>query len=115
MVLAMTEIYSVISYSASQRKHEFAVRLAVGAQRVDLLGMVLKEGMTTALVGVVFGSAAAVIATRALKSFLFGISPYDPIAFLTNVVLMLVICASGCLLPAVRASQTEPLSALKAE
>jgi putative ABC transport system permease protein len=115
MVLAMTGVYSVLSYSTSQRAHEFAVRLAVGAQRTHLLNIVFSEAMVTALAGIGIGAMGALMATKGLTSLLFGISPFDPTAFLGISILVLVVCGVGALIPALRASQTEPLKALKSE
>lgn len=115
LLLGILGIYGVISYTASQRIREIGIRLALGAQQGELLKMFVQQGLILAAVGVAGGAIAAMMLTRLMKALLFAISPLDP---LTYIAVALVLAAASCLasyLPARRASQVDPVEALRTE
>ncbi len=113
LVLAAVGIYSVIAYSVEQRRHEIGIRAALGAQRVQLLELVVKEGMTLAAFGIAAGLAVAAAGTRGMESLLFGIRPHDPAIFAGMAALLAVVALAASLVPALRAARVSPVSALK--
>src|SRR3989441_8977379 len=82
LILAAVGIYGVISYSVAQRTREFGVRIALGAQPADVLGIVLRRGLMLAIIGVVLGVGGALVLTRFLSTLLFGVTPTDPLTFI---------------------------------
>jgi putative ABC transport system permease protein len=108
-------IYGVIAYSVEQRTAEFGIRIAVGAQPEQLLGQVMKQGLTLGLVGVTIGLSSALILTRFLEGMLFGVSRSDPSSLATTAGVLTLVTALASLLPAFRAMQIEPLRALRYE
>jgi len=115
LLLASLGLYGVIAYSVSQRSRELGIRMAIGAQRGDVLRLVLREGLTTAGVGVVLGLIGALLATRLLKSMLFGVSATNPIIFAVNALILMAVALAACLIPARRASRIDPMEALRHE
>jgi putative ABC transport system permease protein len=115
VLLAMVGIYGVVAYSVAQRTGELGIRLALGAQRKDILRLVIKEGMQMALAGVGLGLIAAALLTRLMNSLLFGVSASDPLTFLVIALLLAGIALLACYLPARRAARVDPISALKYE
>jgi putative ABC transport system permease protein len=115
LLLGIVGIYGVISYSVSQRRREIGIRIALGAQRNTLKAMVVRQGMFLAGIGVVFGLAAAAILTRIMSSFLFEISPLDPVTYCAVSTSLLAAAALASYLPAHRASAVDPSDALRAE
>jgi putative ABC transport system permease protein len=113
--LAALGIYSVLSYAVSQRQQELSVRMALGAQPLDVLWLVVRQGLTLALVGGVVGGAGALALGRTLSSLLFGVSPVDIASFSAAIALSLVTATAACLLPARRAASIDPLRGLRAE
>lgn len=113
--LAAVGIYSIISFSVSERTREIGIRMALGAKRADVLRMVLGQGMTVAVVGIVVGLAIALGLTRLLTTLLFSISATDPATFFLVGVILTVIALMACYLPARRATRVDPLVALKEE
>jgi putative ABC transport system permease protein len=114
-VLAATGIYGVISFSVAQRTSEIGVRMALGARRVDVVWLVLKQGLALALAGAVFGAAAALAITRSMQGLLFGVSAFDMATFLTTAIGLIAIAAAACIAPASRAAAVDPVVALKYE
>jgi len=113
MLLAMLGIYGVTSYYVTQRTHEIGVRMALGAQIVDVLKLVLRRAMWLALVGIGIGVVGAVAVTRYLTSLLFGVKPIDTVTFVAVAVVLAVVVFVACLVPARRAAKIDPLEALR--
>ena len=115
LVLACVGIYGVISYLVSQRTHEIGVRMALGAERGDVLRLVLGHGARMALVGVAIGVGAALGLTRLMANQLFGVSAYDPLTFAAVALLLIVVAVAACYIPARRAMSVNPMIALRHE
>ena len=115
LLLAATGIYGVLSGSVSERMRELGIRAALGASRRDILGLVVKQGMRLTGLGVLLGLVGAVLASQALITLLFGVSRFDPITYAGVVLLLLVVAAIACWVPASRASNVDPAITLRAE
>ena len=108
-------LYGVIAYVAAQRVPELAIRMAFGAQPGDVLRLVLRHGVVLALVGIGVGLTAAFAVTRLLASLLYGLSPTDPATFAWVAIGLVTVTVVACLVPARRASQLDPMNALRLE
>jgi len=115
LLLAALGIYGMVSYSVSQRAHEMGIRMAVGAERWDVLRLVLGEGGKIALLGIGSGIAAALALTRLMSSLLFGVSAADPETFACVAALLALIAMAACYIPARRATRVDPMVALRHE
>jgi predicted permease len=115
LVLAAIGIYGVLSYNVGQRTKEIGVRMALGAQRIHVLQMVLRDGAWMTLAGVVLGAVFAFFATRLMSSVLFGVKPTDPVTFVSVAALLSTIALLACYVPAQRAMKVDPIEALRHE
>jgi len=114
-LLAIAGLYGVLSYAVSQRTNEFGIRLALGAQRRQVSGLVLKQAGTIVAIGSVIGIALAVAAGSLVRSMLFGLRPTDPLTFAGVTATLAITALAACLWPAWRATRVNPLTALKAD
>ncbi len=115
LALSCVGIYGVISYLVGERTREIGVRMALGAQRADVLRLVLRQGATMALAGVALGIALALGLTRLMSSQLFGVTPHDPLTFAAVGLVLIAVALAACYLPARRAATVDPIVALHAE
>jgi putative ABC transport system permease protein len=115
LAIAAAGIGGVMALAVSQRTHEIGVRMAIGARPAEIVRMILSQGMGLALVGVVIGVAGAFALTRAVKTFLFGVTPNDPATFLSVAAVLAAAALAACYLPARRAAKVDPLRALRTE
>ena len=115
LLLAGIGIYGVTAYTVARRTREIGIRVALGAPRRDIVGMILGQGMSIAGIGAALGSILAAAASQLLTGFLFGIPSLDPIPFAAAVMLLLPIGLAACYVPARRATKVDPLVALRYE
>jgi putative ABC transport system permease protein len=115
LLLAAIGVYGVISYSVAQQTRELGVRIALGAQPGDILGLVLRRGLLLASIGLVIGIGASLAATRLMTSLLYNVSATDPVTFATVGVLLIAVALAACWIPAQRAMRVDPVVALRNE
>jgi ABC-type antimicrobial peptide transport system permease subunit len=113
LVLATLGVYSVISYLVTQRTREIGVRVALGAQRGDVLGLILWEGVRLAIIGLVIGVVASLLLTRLLRGLVFGVSTTDPLAFGIVVLTLAIVALLAAYLPGRRAARVDPMDVLR--
>ena len=105
----------MIAYSVAQRTQEIGIRMAVGAQRRDVLELVLSGGLKLVALGIALGLTGAFALTRMLETMLFGVTAHDPVVFAGNAALLIVVAGVACAVPALRATRVDPIVALRAE
>ena len=115
LVLGALGLYGVLSYLVNQRTREIGVRLALGAQRRDVLRMVVSRGLALAGVGVAVGLLGALVLTRVMRGVLYGVTSSDPLTFVGVALVLLVVATIASVIPALRATRVDPLVALRAE
>jgi putative ABC transport system permease protein len=115
LVLAAVGVFGLISYSVTQRTREIGIRVALGASPRQVLLAVVREGLTLAIVGIAVGLVSAVLATRALSAFLFGVGTTDPATFSAVALLLLVVALAASYIPSRRALKVDPVVALRAQ
>jgi putative ABC transport system permease protein len=115
LILAVVGLYGVIAYSVSQRTREIGVRVALGARPHEVVTLILIQGFVLAATGVAIGVAAAVGATRAIRSLLFSVSATDPLIFVVAGTFIALVAALACYIPARRAALVNPVVALRAD
>ena len=115
LLLSAIGIFGMIAYAVSQRTHEFGVRMALGAQRQDVLQLVLGDGLKIAATGVFLGIGASFVVTRFMRSLLYAVGPNDPLTFAVVPLLFALVALAACYIPAHRASRVDPIVALRFE
>ena len=115
LTLAMLGIYGVMAYSVAQRTHEVGIRMALGAQKSNVLGLVIKNGMILTLIGIAIGLAIAFSLTRLMGALLFEVAPTDATTFAAVPILFIVVALIACYIPARRATKVDPVVALRYE
>jgi len=116
LILVTVGIYSVLAYTTAQRTHEIGVRMALGAERANVLRLVIIEGLRLVLAGVGVGLVVSLLLGRAVEALLWpGVKPYDPVTLASTVVLLLATGILACWIPARRAARVDPMVALRYE
>jgi predicted permease len=115
LVLACVGLYGVLSYNVTQRTGEIGIRIALGAQRGNVLGLILREALIVTLLGAAVGLAGTLAATRVMASMLYGVTPRDPATLAVAAAILLAVAALAAAIPAWRASRTDPITALRYE
>ena len=115
LLLSALGIYGVMSYSVARRTREIGIRMALGADRRDVLRLVLGQGLRLVGIGVALGVASGAALSRLLSSLLFGLSPFDPIAYVSVSLFLVAVALAATYLPARRATQVDPMIALRYE
>jgi len=115
LILGAAGVYGVISSVVSQRTREIGVRMALGADRGKILGLVLRQGLGLAGLGVAIGAVGSLAVNRLLGSMLFGVEPNDPLTLAAVATILLAVAGSACAIPAWRAARTQPVAALRYE
>jgi predicted permease len=113
LVLAAVGTYGVLSYLVTQRSQEIGIRMALGADRTDMLVLILRQGLILASAGLLLGVAGAMAAGQLMRTLLFNVSPIDPMTLAVVTVVMAVVAVFACLVPALRATRVDPLTTLR--
>ena len=115
LVLAAIGIYGVMSNAVTQRTQEIGIRLALGARTIDVVGLIVRNGLTLVVIGVVIGLAGAFALTRLMTTLLFGVTPTDGLTIFVVSAVLIAVALVACLIPARRATRVDPLVALRYE
>ena len=115
LTLAAVGIYGIVAYSVTERTHEIGVRVALGAQRGDVVAMVVRQGMAMTAIGFLIGVVVSLALVRVMSGLLFGVSAADPVTFITISLLLAIVSLVACSLPARRATRVDPMRALRSE
>ena len=115
LVLAAVGTYGVLSYLVTERQREIGIRMALGADRTSVLSLVLRQGLSTAVIGLVIGVAGALGLTRLARSLLVEVQPADPLTFGTVAGVITLVALAACVVPARRATRVDPMVALRAD
>jgi putative ABC transport system permease protein len=115
LTLAAVGIYGVISYSVAQRTREVGIRMALGAKTIDVLNLVVRDGLKLVFVGIVVGLAGALLLTRLMTTLLFGVTATDAVTYVTVALGLIIVALIACCIPARRATKVDPLVALRFE
>jgi ABC-type antimicrobial peptide transport system permease subunit len=115
LILAIIGLYGLLAFTVTQRQREIGIRMALGAQRFDVLNLVVGQGMRLILAGVVIGLLGSFALTRVLVSVLFKVEPTDPLIFVTVTSSLCVVALLACYIPARRAAKIDPMEALRYE
>jgi putative ABC transport system permease protein len=115
LTLAAVGIYGMVSYAVSQRTHEIGVRVALGAQRPDVIRLVIRQSLKMTLLGVTVGMGVAVALSTVMKSLLFSVSATDPVTYIVIALLLVMVALLACWIPARRATKVDPMVALRCE
>jgi putative ABC transport system permease protein len=113
LAIAAVGLFGVLSYSVAQRSREIGVRAALGAQRRDIVALVLKQGAVVTVGGLIAGMAGSFVLAQSLSRLLYGISPADPVSFLTVPAILFAVASLACVVPARRAASVDPLQVLR--
>jgi ABC-type antimicrobial peptide transport system permease subunit len=115
LLLSCVGLYGLLSYETARRRREIGIRMALGAERADVLRMVISQGLKLAMIGVVIGIAGALALTRFLSSLLYGVKPTDPLTFIAVSLILIAVAMLACYIPARRAAKVDPMVALRYE
>ena len=115
LVLALVGVYGVTSYAVTQRAREIAVRMALGAQRHEVVRLVARQSLVYAAIGIIIGGVGAALATRLMSGLLFGVTATDPLAFISAAGALGVTALAASYVPALRAARVAPATTLRAE
>ena len=115
LALALLGVYGVMAYAVSQRRREIGVRMALGAQRADIMRLVVGLGLRLTLTGIAAGAIIGLLVTRVLSSVLYGISATDPVALVTVGISLMVVALVACYVPARWAAKVDPMRALRTQ
>ena len=115
LTLASVGLYGVISHAVTERTHEIGVRMALGAEARHVLGLMVRQGLTTTIAGVAIGVAGAIALSRWIESLLFGVTATDPTTFAGVVATLMAVALVACYIPAWRATRVDPTTALRSE